>query len=446
MSVIEPVTNLDNQKDMEFNSTSDTRRLPNTETVIKVEGLSKKFCCSLKRSMFYGTIDIFRNMFGIPYNQGILRKNEFWALEDIYFELKKGETLGIIGVNGSGKSTLLRLITGIFPPDKGKITVTGRVGSLIAVGAGFHPHMTGRENIYLNGTILGMTKREIQAKFDSIVDFADIGKFLDAPVSTYSSGMRVRLGFAVAVHCEPDILLVDEVLSVGDLSFQRKCYQKINDLWQQNKSTIFVSHRLRDIERLCHRVIYLKNGKIAAAGDPNDVIRIYVADSFQTNFKDTNYYLTYINDNLYLDNVDIISDSVAKNNDGIPCINVFEDFYIKIEYHTNGKILDSFIAYNLYSQDNTLIGGRSFEAADKLIKWHEQGAIKIFFKNLRLNPGIYTINIRSRESNNSLLFDLYSLNFKVEDKNGLLKVPDKVSFINIENLLEHQSMYLEKHR
>lgn len=446
MSVIEPVTILDSQKDMEFNSTSDTRQLPNTETVIKVEGLSKKFCCSLKRSMFYGTIDIFRNMFGIPYNQGILRKNEFWALEDINFELKKGETLGIIGVNGSGKSTLLRLITGIFPPDKGKISVTGRVGSLIAVGAGFHPHMTGRENIYLNGTILGMTKREIQAKFDSIVDFADIGNFLDAPVSTYSSGMRVRLGFAVAVHCEPDILLVDEVLSVGDLSFQRKCYQKINDLWQQNKSTIFVSHRLRDIERLCDRVIYLKNGKIAADGDPNDVIRIYVADSFQTNFKDTNYYLTYINDNLYLDNVDIISDSVAKNNDGIPCINVFEDFYIKIEYHTKGKILDSFIAYNLFAQDNTLIGGRSFEAADKLIKWHEQGAIKIFFKNLRLNPGIYTINIRSRESNNSLLFDLYSLNFKVEDKNGLLKVPDKVSFINIENLLEHQSMYLEKHR
>ena len=167
--------------------------------VLRVENLCKKFCPTLKHSMYYGAIDTVRSMLGVAYATDQLRKNEFWALDDICFELRKGEALGIIGANGSGKSTLLRLITGIFPPDKGRIAFKGRIGALIAVGAGFHPYMTGRENIYLNGTILGMTRREIDAKLDAIIDFADIGDFLEAPISTYSSGMRVRLGFAIAV-------------------------------------------------------------------------------------------------------------------------------------------------------------------------------------------------------------------------------------------------------
>ncbi len=236
-------------------------------TVIKVDGLYKKFSRSIKRSMIYGSADIAKSMLGISPNTGKLRKGEFWALEDISFELKKGEALGIIGINGSGKSTLLRLLTGIFPPDKGKIQINGTIGSLIAVGAGFHPHMTGRENVYLNGTILGMTKGEIDEKFQSIIDFADIGDFIDAPVSTYSSGMRVRLGFAIAIKGKPDILLIDEILSVGDLSFRNKSLRQMAEYRRNAKALIFVSHDMEQIRNLCDKVILIDKGKVVFNGD-----------------------------------------------------------------------------------------------------------------------------------------------------------------------------------
>lgn len=244
------------------------------DVVLKVDGLSKKFCRSLKRSMFYGSVDITRDLFGVPYNSS-LRPAEFWALEDINFEVKRGETFGLIGANGSGKSTLLRLINGIFPPDKGKIEVKGRIGALIAVGAGFHPHMTGRENIFLNGVILGMTRQEINQKFDAIVDFADIGNFLDSPVSTYSSGMYVRLGFAIAIHSQPDIVLVDEVLSVGDAKFQRKCLEKIKEMRNMGVTFFLVSHNMQNIEAMCDRTLFLRGGKQVAVGPSPETISKY---------------------------------------------------------------------------------------------------------------------------------------------------------------------------
>jgi lipopolysaccharide transport system ATP-binding protein len=183
----------------------------NDEVAIKVDHISKKYCKSLKRSMLYGVTDIGRNTLGLSSHSEKLRRSEFWAVDDVSFEVKKGETLGLIGPNGSGKTTLLKMLNGIFWPDKGKITINGRVGALIEVGAGFHPMLTGRENVYINAAILGMTKK-VDEKFDAIIEFADIGDFIDAPVKFYSSGMFVRLGFAVAVHYEPDILLVDEGL------------------------------------------------------------------------------------------------------------------------------------------------------------------------------------------------------------------------------------------
>jgi lipopolysaccharide transport system ATP-binding protein len=246
-----------------------------SETVIKVEGLHKKFCQSLKRSLFYGTIDAAKSMFGFPIENVDLRKKEFWALQDINFELKRGETLGLIGQNGSGKTTLLRLLNGIFPPDKGKITINGRIGALIAVGAGFHPHMTGRENIYLNGTILGMTKSEIKRKFDEIVDFAEIGNFIDSPVATYSSGMTVRLGFAIAIHCEPDILLLDEILAVGDGKFHQKSFSKINKLLTNGTSVVFVSHSMQLIQMICKDAAFMDFGKIIQYGRVEDVVGFY---------------------------------------------------------------------------------------------------------------------------------------------------------------------------
>ncbi|MBM3256620.1 MAG: ABC transporter ATP-binding protein [Candidatus Moranbacteria bacterium] len=244
-------------------------------TVIKVENLHKKFCRSLKRSMFYGSVDVARNMLGMKVDTGHLRKKEFWALKDINFEVKKGETFGLIGANGSGKTTLLRMINGIFPPDRGRLMIKGRIGALIAVGAGFHPHMTGRENIYLNGAILGMTQAEIRKNMDSIIDFAEIGDFLDAPVSTYSSGMYVRLGFAIAIHSRPDIVLVDEILAVGDSKFQRKCLDKIRAMRQNGTTFILVSHNMQNIEAMCPKTILMDHGKQIAIGSPKDLVPIY---------------------------------------------------------------------------------------------------------------------------------------------------------------------------
>jgi lipopolysaccharide transport system ATP-binding protein len=255
------------------------------DVVLKVDNVSKKFCRNLKRSMWYGLQDLGRNMIGgrrlkdgdsekrhfseycsdskfqlHTANEG-LRKNEFWALRNVSFELKRGECLGLIGQNGCGKSTLLRLLAGIFPPDEGSIAIRGRVGALIALGAGFHPHLTGRENIFLNGAILGLSQTEIRSKFDDIVNFAEIGDFLDAPVSTYSSGMRVRLGFAVAVFSDPDVLLIDEVLAVGDVGFRHKCYSKIAQKLE-TMAIILVSHSEENVSRFCSSGLLLTNGKV----------------------------------------------------------------------------------------------------------------------------------------------------------------------------------------
>ena len=245
------------------------------DTVISVEHVSKKYCKSLKKSMYYGAMDIGRNMLGLSSKSEILRKDEFWALNDISFEVKKGETLGIIGPNGSGKTTMLKLLNGIFWPDKGKITVRGRVGALIELGAGFHPLLTGRENIYINAAILGMTKNEVDKKFDDIIEFSDIGDFIDTPVKFYSSGMFVRLGFAVAAHSEPNILLVDEVLAVGDVGFQAKCFDKIGDLKNQGTAIIYVTHNMHQLSTFTQRAILFDYGIIRVDDNVNKAISEY---------------------------------------------------------------------------------------------------------------------------------------------------------------------------
>ena len=250
--------------------------LAQDDVVIRVQNVSKKFCRSLKRSMFYGMTDSARGMLGVSRDPNRLRQGEFWALKDVNFELRRGEALGLIGANGSGKSTLLRLLSGIFPPDEGRIEVKGRLGSLIAVGAGFHPHMSGRENIYLNGILLGMGRKEIAGKFDEMAAFAEIGDFLDAPVSTYSSGMRVRLGFSIAVHIEPDVLLVDEVMSVGDTAFRRRASQKMDELLtDRNVTLVLVSHNSNLIREHCPRCLLLEHGNIRYHGETTGAFDIY---------------------------------------------------------------------------------------------------------------------------------------------------------------------------
>lgn len=241
---------------------------------IEVGGVSKKFCRSLKRSLAYGALDVMKSAIGMP-PMVRLRHGEFWALNNVSFELAQGETLGVLGANGSGKSTLLRLISGIFPPSEGNIGVRGRLGSMIALGAGFHPHMTGLENIFLNATILGMSGREIRQKLEEIVEFSELGSFIDAPVATYSSGMTIRLGFAVAIHSDLDVILIDEVLSVGDVSFQNKCFRKILDKKKDGVSFVFVSHSLNAVRAICDRGMVLDRGKVELVGSVEEAVRRY---------------------------------------------------------------------------------------------------------------------------------------------------------------------------
>ncbi len=234
-----------------------------TETLIKVEGLSKKFCRSLKKSLWYGMQDMGSELIGKRHGKdGVLREQEFWATKDISFEVKRGECLGLIGHNGAGKTTLLRMLNGLIKPDQGRIEMHGRVGALIALGAGFNPILTGRENVYVNAAVLGMSKQHVDKKIDEIIDFAEIGEFIDAPVQTYSSGMNVRLGFAVAaILIEPDILFLDEVLAVGDIGFTIKCLNAVRRI-TNNSAVVFVSHNMQQISWFCTRVIVMDRGAV----------------------------------------------------------------------------------------------------------------------------------------------------------------------------------------
>ena len=247
----------------------------NSDEVLVIENLSKKFCRNLKKGMVYAGKDLISGTFNLNSKSHELRPYEFWALQDINLRLKRGDSVSLIGKNGSGKSTLLRLIAGLYPPDKGELKIRGSVASMIAVGAGFHAYMTGRENIYLNAAILGMEKSYVDKVFDEIVDFAEVENFLDSPVATYSSGMRVRLGFAIASSSRPDLLLLDEILAVGDRQFKVKCYNRIAKL-KQDCAVVFVSHNMSEIQRVTSRSLFLEDGKVLYRGPVETAIEKYL--------------------------------------------------------------------------------------------------------------------------------------------------------------------------
>lgn len=244
------------------------------EVLIKVNGLSKKFCRSIKRSLWYGTKDML-NAFSSSLSEKTLRQDEFWALKDISFEVRRGECLGLIGYNGAGKSTLLKLLNGLIRPDAGSIEMCGRVGALIELGAGFSPLLSGRENVYINGSILGLSRDEIDEKYNEIVDFAELSDFMDTPIQNYSSGMKVRLGFAIAAQVNPDILLIDEVLAVGDMGFTLKCFNQMDKLLR-NTAIILVSHSIPQIARMATNLCVLEKGQSMFLGnDVSDGINLY---------------------------------------------------------------------------------------------------------------------------------------------------------------------------
>lgn len=247
---------------------------------IKVENISKKYILGHKRNLTKSTFrdvvaDGFSNIFSGKKKES--NKEEFWALKDVNFEVEQGDRLGIVGHNGAGKSTLLKILSRITDPTQGSIKLTGRVASLLEVGTGFHPELTGRENIFLNGAILGMRKHEIIKSFDAIVDFAGIEKFLDTPVKRYSSGMYVRLGFAIAAHLEPEILIIDEVLAVGDADFQKKCLGKMRDVSESGRTLLFVSHNLTAIQSLCNKSLFFEKGRLIEHGDTQQIVSSYLS-------------------------------------------------------------------------------------------------------------------------------------------------------------------------
>lgn len=258
-----------------------------SDPVIKVEGVGKRFRINhnaphvaMRKAMIEPFMGMFRSVLPGKSRVGDHSDSDIlWALRDIDFTVNRGEVLGIIGRNGAGKSTLLKVLSRVTPPTTGKITMTGRIAALLEVGTGFHPELTGRENIFLNGAVMAMRKSEIQTQFDSIVEFSGVERFLDTPVKRYSSGMRVRLGFAVAAHLQPEILIVDEVLAVGDSDFQARCIGKMSEVASSGRTVLVVSHNMASIRRLCSRAILISGGKIAAEGTVAQVVDAYLVPS-----------------------------------------------------------------------------------------------------------------------------------------------------------------------
>ncbi|HAJ58573.1 MAG TPA: ABC transporter [Cyanobacteria bacterium UBA8543] len=315
-----------------------------SDTVIRVENLGKKYIIGHQKQERYTALrDVIANgaksvghKLLKPFGKQMSHQaaEEFWALKDVSFEIKQGDRVGIIGRNGAGKSTLLKILSRITEPTKGRISIKGRVASLLEVGTGFHPELTGRENIYLNGSILGMSKVEINSKFDEIVAFAEVEKFLDTPVKRYSSGMYVRLAFAVAAHLDPEILVVDEVLAVGDVAFQKKCLGKMEDVGKQGRTVLFVSHNLATIKHLCTQGVLLERGSVYSRGAINEVVKKYEETIFyKAENAPVKIGLLYenlseqISSNFYISRVEIFDEF------GKPKNSIFTWDYIKFRIH-----------------------------------------------------------------------------------------------------------------
>ena len=401
------------------------------DIAIKVENLSKRYRIGLKEK----TNDTFSGALGSilksPFeNIKKLKKltkfddenscdDIIWAVKDVSFEVKKGEVIGIIGANGAGKSTLLKILAQITHPTSGRVELNGRIASLLEVGTGFHPELTGRENIYLNGTILGMTKKEIDRKFDQMIDFSGVEKFIDTPVKRYSSGMRVRLAFSVAAHLEPEILLIDEVLAVGDAEFQKKCLGKIEDISKKGRTILFVSHNMAAVQNICARCILIDEGTIMIDDDAETVIASYlnvfdeqVLKSFCNEFSLINVHekvslnsvrlidpagneINTISNNGKM-GIEIIYTNTSFNKPIIPTVNV---------YNNHGKVLFSSVRRGQYKTDGSTSG------RNKYILWLPSN----FFSNGIFNVGI-SLYSPSSMSSEQIVQTGKILTFKVVDK------------------------------
>jgi lipopolysaccharide transport system ATP-binding protein len=365
------------------------------EVLVKVEGVSKKFAKDLKRSLLYGLSDVATSLFGNNTKQVELRKDEFWSVQDVSFEVRRGECLGLIGHNGAGKSTLLKMLNGLITPDKGRIEMHGRVGALIELGAGFNPILTGRENIFNNAAILGFSKKEILEKFDEIVEFSEIGDYLDMPVQNYSSGMRVRLGFAVAAQMEPDILLVDEVLAVGDMGFVLKCFNQMDKLLQ-NTALILVSHSMPQVSRMATQLMMLEKGKV---------------QFYSNNISDglTEYYKRYkldIQDYKGSDKAEFINWKIVSNQHVFTkgdevVINYDEEMTIELEIMCYEEVTEPEVALVLYDREQRGFAEiLNFKEQITLTTFKGKLITKVTIPNINFAQGKYSITVAFGETKN----------------------------------------------
>lgn len=394
-----------------------------SDDLIKVENLSKKFSRNLKKSLLYGLEDISKDIMLIKKRNDILRKTEFWALDDISFSVKKGESIGIIGSNGSGKTTLLKLMNGLMNPNKGRIKINGTIGALIALGTGFNPILTGRENARIASSVLGMSRKRINDKMDDIIEFSGIEKFIDSPVRTYSSGMLVRLGFAVATQLNPDILLVDEVLAVGDLSFAIKCQKKIYEYRKKGGTLFIVSHGLHNIRFHCSKVLWLEKSKMMDFGSNVNQI--------------CDRYEEYVQNNTQIKKgVQIQSQIILKNFSISKKVNSGEKFYFSIELDSKIECKNPIIHFSINDIKGESIISR-YSNFDKFFSNFVRGKNILSFEldSLPLKQGNYSITvvIGNEDINNQLYHAQNTFHFKVvNDKPdfGIIDIQPKWSIKN----------------
>ncbi len=401
-------------------------------TRVAVEGVSKKFARSLKKSFVYGAEEIVRAAIGRPPNQQ-LRDSEFWALRDVSFTLKEGQSIGIVGLNGSGKTTLLRIISGILRSTRGQVRVDGVIAPMLALGAGFKPVLSGRENVFLNMSLLGLAPEIIRRRFDAVLDFADIGAAIDAPLGTYSTGMRMRLGFACAIFTEPEILIVDEVLSVGDARFRVKCRNKMNEQRRNGMSMLLVSHSSISIEALCDECVYLKKGRVASIGPPKEVLAAYQADMIQqaatANEKAVNATLVPEVSQSTSGDSELVVESIQlydANGVATPSLKAAEDADIEVALCATGPIDDVSINVILVDQSHNLN-----ETVQYIALRRDAGAIRLAegvtrvrlgFQPLVLRPGTYRLKLSvSKGSWDDLLAVVDRFKLIVTDASGDLR-------------------------
>ena len=379
-----------------------------TQPAIRLDSVSKKFATSLKRAMAYGMHDIFHQaMRTSPAHLSAedveLRKGEFWAVRDLSLEIQPGERVGIIGHNGAGKSTLLSMLCGIYGPSTGRIEIQGSRQALIELGAGFHPKLTGLENIYINGAILGLKRHEIEKKVEEIVEFADIGDFIHAPVKTYSSGMLVRLGFGVAVAIHPDIMVIDEVLAVGDAAFQTKCVGYSQRLAEEGKTVVMVSHQLPHVQRICQRVLWMDHGRLVMDGPADEVIRDYSSAMLKKAGEgqkiEHSVNSEQISFSFDIHSVGVPEEEIPEHAKGdLPvCINGY-DLVVDIDYQLHQRPVGK-LNFWVYLKDAfsgvRVMGSTCWDEGVPIQVHHEKqtGNLKAVFKDVALGDGLYNVHI-----------------------------------------------------